>query len=87
MVSVSRVLLPTLNQRDMKLPSPIAAVQNGDIISIDIPARKINVKLSDAEIKQRLKKVPLFKTSIKRGYLKRYIEQVGPASEGAVFKD
>ena len=66
---------------------PIAAVQNGDIISIDIPARKINVKLSDAEIKQRLKKVPLFKTSIKRGYLKRYIEQVGPASEGAVFKD
>jgi len=66
---------------------PIAAIQNGDIISIDIPARKINVKLSDAEIKQRLKKVPPFKTSIKRGYLKRYIEQVGPASEGAVFKD
>ncbi len=66
---------------------PIAAVQNGDIISIDIPARKINVKLSDAEIKNRLKKVPPFKTSIKSGYLKRYIEQVGPASEGAVFKD
>ncbi|MGA9049423.1 MAG: dihydroxy-acid dehydratase [Dehalococcoidia bacterium] len=66
---------------------PIAAVQNGDIISIDIPARKINVKLSDAEIRQRLKKIPPFKTSIKGGYLKRYIEQVGPASEGAVFKD
>jgi dihydroxy-acid dehydratase len=66
---------------------PIAAVQNGDIISIDIPARKLEVKLSEAEIKRRLKKVPAFKSSIRGGYLKRYIEQVGPASSGAVFKN
>jgi dihydroxy-acid dehydratase len=66
---------------------PIAAVRNGDIITIDIPVRKLNVKLTDSEIKRRLKSIPQFKSSIKGGYLKRYIAQVGPASLGAVFKD
>jgi dihydroxy-acid dehydratase len=66
---------------------PIAVVQNGDIISIDIPARKLEIKVSDAEIKRRLKSLPPFKSSIKGGYLKRYIEKVGPASKGAVFED
>jgi len=65
---------------------PIAAVKNGDIISIDIPARKLELKVSEAEIKSRLKAVPAFKSKIKGGYLKRYIENVGPASEGAVFE-
>ena len=65
---------------------PIAAVRNGDIINIDIPARKLDIAVSDAELKRRLKTVPAFKPSIKGGYLKRYIAQVGPASEGAVFK-
>jgi dihydroxy-acid dehydratase len=36
---------------------PIAAIRNNDIIEIDIPKRKINVKLTDKEIKKRLKKV------------------------------
>lgn len=36
---------------------PIGAIRDGDIIEIDIPARKINVKLTDNEIKERLKKV------------------------------
>ena len=66
---------------------PIAAVRNGDIISIDIPARKLEVGISAAEIKRRIGSLPPFKTSIKSGYLKRYIENVGPASEGAVFED
>ncbi|MBN1689536.1 MAG: dihydroxy-acid dehydratase [Dehalococcoidia bacterium] len=66
---------------------PIAAVRNGDIISIDIPARKLEVKLSRTEINKRLKSVPEFKSSIQSGYLKRYIAQVGPANTGAVFKD
>jgi len=65
---------------------PIAAIRNGDIISIDIPARKLEVGLSAPEIKRRLKELPPFKAGIKHGYLRRYIEQVGPASEGAVFK-
>ncbi|MCX6007548.1 MAG: dihydroxy-acid dehydratase [Chloroflexi bacterium] len=66
---------------------PIAAVRNGDIISIDIPARKLELKVSEAEIKKRLKSVPQFKSSIKSGYLKRYIKMVGPANKGAVLKD
>jgi dihydroxy-acid dehydratase len=66
---------------------PIAALRNGDIISIDIPAHKIEVKLSAAEIKSRLNKLAPFKSTIKSGYLRRYIEKVGPASEGAVFED
>ncbi len=66
---------------------PIAAVRNGDIITVDIPARKLEVGIGAAEIKRRIKALPPFKTSIKSGYLKRYIEDVGPASEGAVFKD
>jgi len=65
---------------------PLAAVQNGDIISIDIPARKLDIRLSEAELKRRIKSVPQFKTGIRSGFLKRYIENVGPASEGAVFK-
>lgn len=35
---------------------PLAAIRDGDIIELDIPKRKLNVKLSDAEIKERLKK-------------------------------
>jgi len=66
---------------------PIAAVRNGDIISIDIPARKLEITLSEAELKKRLKSIAPFKSSITSGYLKRYIEKVGPANEGAVFKD
>lgn len=65
---------------------PIALVRNGDIINIDIPARKLDIAVSEAELKRRLKTLPAFKSAIKGGYLKRYIEQVGPASEGAVFK-
>jgi len=66
---------------------PIAVVRNGDIISIDIPARKLEVGLSAAEIKKRTSSLAPFKSGIKHGYLKRYIEKVGPASEGAVFED
>lgn len=36
---------------------PIGAIKDGDIVEIDIPKRKLNVKLTDAEIKKRLKEV------------------------------
>jgi dihydroxy-acid dehydratase len=66
---------------------PIAAVRDGDIISIDIPAHKLDVEISDAEMKKRLAQVPQFEPKIKSGYLKRYAEKVGSASRGAVFVD
>jgi dihydroxy-acid dehydratase len=64
---------------------PIAAVQDGDVISIDIPHQKIEVEISADEIKNRLAKLPKFESKIKTGYLSRYVAQVSSASTGAVF--
>ncbi|MBI4331516.1 MAG: dihydroxy-acid dehydratase [Chloroflexi bacterium] len=66
---------------------PIAAIKDGDTIRIDIPACKINVKLTAAQLAARLKKVPDFVPRVQRGYLKRYAEKVSSASTGAVFID
>ena len=64
---------------------PIAAVKEGDIISIDIPNNSLNVELGDEEINNRLAALPAFESRIKTGYLARYIENVTSASTGAVF--
>jgi len=64
---------------------PIAAIKDGDIISIDIPNNKIEVELSGQEIEKRLKALPGFEPRIRSGYLKRYIEHVSSASTGAVY--
>ncbi len=64
---------------------PIAAVMSGDTISINIPKRKLEVRVSDTELKERISKLPEYKSEIKTGYLKRYIQHVGSASSGAVF--
>jgi dihydroxy-acid dehydratase len=65
---------------------PIAIVQNGDMISIDIPNCKLDVELSDKEINERLGKLAEFEPKIKTGYLRRYIDSVTSASTGAVFE-
>ncbi|MBL7209864.1 MAG: dihydroxy-acid dehydratase [Dehalococcoidia bacterium] len=66
---------------------PVATVQDGDIIEIDIPARKLEIKIDEAEIKRRVAQLPRFEPKVKGGYLKRYAEKVGSASSGAVFVD
>ncbi|HCL57858.1 MAG TPA: dihydroxy-acid dehydratase [Spirochaetia bacterium] len=63
----------------------IAAVQEGDIIEIDIPNRTLNVKLSAEEIEKRLKALPPFEPKKKTGYLARYSKLVSSADKGAVF--
>ena len=65
---------------------PIAIVQDDDEIAIDIPERKLNVKLSDEEIKKRLLNWKAPEPNIKEGYLARYGKMVSSASEGAVLK-
>lgn len=65
---------------------PIAAVMDGDVISIDIPSRKLEVKVSKEEINKRLKKLPPFQPRVSSSYLRRYAEKVSSASTGAVFK-
>jgi dihydroxy-acid dehydratase len=65
---------------------PIAAVQEGDIINIDIPGHRLDVELTEKEINDRLAELPGFEPRIKTGYLSRYIEKVTSASTGAVFQ-
>jgi dihydroxy-acid dehydratase len=64
---------------------PIAAVQNGDIISINIPGRSLNVELSAEEVSARLAALPVFQPKIKKGYLARYAKMVTSASKGAIL--
>ena len=64
---------------------PIAAVKEGDIISIDIPNNKLEVKLTNDEITQRINSLDKFEPRFKTGYLARYAENVTSASSGAVF--
>lgn len=66
---------------------PIAALQNGDIIQIDLAARILNVDLSDAVIAQRLAQVPPHQPEIRGRWLKRYAKLVSSANTGAVFLD
>ena len=64
---------------------PIAAIRDGDIISIDIPGYKLDVELTDKEIADRLGRLADFEPRIKTGYLRYYTEKVSSASTGAVF--
>jgi dihydroxy-acid dehydratase len=65
---------------------PIAVVKDGDRIEIDIPAKKLNVLVSDDELKKRLSLWKPPKRELK-GYLKRYANLVQSANTGAVFKE
>ncbi len=65
---------------------PIAAVNNGDIITINIPERTLNVELSIEEISKRLQALPKFEPKIKKGYLGRYARMVTSASKGAILR-
>jgi dihydroxy-acid dehydratase len=65
---------------------PIAAVQDGDTIHIDIPGRKLHVNLSDEEISRRLAKWKEPKPRFTTGWLSRYQRLVTSASTGAVLK-
>ena len=62
----------------------IAVIKDGDIIEIDIPKRRLNVKLSDEEIRERLKKVKLPERKL-GGYLARFSKLVGSVESGAMM--
>jgi len=64
---------------------PLAALQDGDIIEIDLDARTLNLKLSDAEIKDRLAALPPFESDFPSSWLRRYSRMVTSADTGAVL--
>ena len=65
---------------------PIAIVEDGDIIEIDIPARKLNLKISEQELKARLSKWKPAEPKIKTGWLARYSRMVSSANKGAILE-
>ena len=63
----------------------IAYVKDGDIISIDIPNYSINLEVSDEELAERKKSMPILRKENITGYLKRYAQQVSSADKGAII--
>lgn len=66
---------------------PIALVRDDDIISIDIPKKKLTLKVSDGELTRRKKDFKPRPSSVKSGYLARYAQLVTSASTGAIFRE
>ncbi len=63
----------------------IAYVKNGDIISINIPEYRIELKVSDEELSRRRAEMPIKKKTDISGYLKRYAAMVSSADKGAII--
>ena len=65
---------------------PIAAVEAGDRIAIDITRNSIELLVSDEEIERRLAALPAFVAKVSTGYLRRYAQMVTSASTGAIVR-
>ena len=65
---------------------PIALIKDGDVISIDIPNRKLELEISDEEMAARKAAWKQPEPKVKTGYLSRYARLVTSANTGAVLK-
>jgi dihydroxy-acid dehydratase len=66
---------------------PIAALEPGDVIEIDLEARTLAVRLGDEEIEARLAALPPFRSTVASSWLRRYSKMVTSASTGAVMSE
>jgi dihydroxy-acid dehydratase len=64
---------------------PLAALNSGDEITIDLEKRSLDVALSDGEIQERLDALPPFEVQTESSWLRRYSRMVTSASSGAVL--
>ncbi len=64
---------------------PIALIQDGDEIEIDIPNKRVNLKISDEEFGKRRKQWQPPEQKIREGYLARYADRVTSAARGAIL--
>ncbi|KAL5990236.1 hypothetical protein ACLOJK_011133 [Asimina triloba] len=69
---------------EAQVGGPIGLIQNGDIITIDVQKRSMDVQLSDEELAERRKKWTPAPYKATRGVLYKYIKNVQPASSGCV---
>ena len=65
---------------------PIALIENGDKIIIDLPNRTINLDVADEVLSERRQSLKPFEPKIKKGWLARYSKLVTNASKGGVMK-
>ncbi len=65
---------------------PIALIEEGDIIEVNIPANTLNVKVSDEELAARKEKWVPKEPKVKTGYLARYASMVTSADKGAILE-
>jgi len=63
---------------------PIAAVRDGDLITLDLPARTIHVDISDSELAERLRQYRPLPPRFTTGVMAKYARLVSSAAEGAV---
>jgi len=66
---------------------PIAVLKDGDVVEIDIPDRRIAVKLTDQDIEERLRRWAPPPPKANRGYLRRYAFLAESSEKGAYLKD
>ncbi|NIM46422.1 MAG: dihydroxy-acid dehydratase, partial [Nitrososphaeria archaeon] len=66
---------------------PIAALREGDKIQIDVPARKLDVELSEEKLRSRLAGWKPKEPKISKGYLRRYRSLVQSADRGGTFRN
>ena len=64
---------------------PIAVINEGDIISINIPERRLDIKITEGELADRLSKWEYVPKDNVKGFLKTYRKIVKPANEGATI--
>ena len=65
---------------------PIALIEEGDIISINIPENRLDVKVSEEEMQKRREKWQPRQPRVTTGYLARYEKMVSSANRGAVLE-
>jgi dihydroxy-acid dehydratase len=65
---------------------PIAAVRDGDTVTIDVAARRLDVELSDAEIAERVAAYESPPPAYTTGVLAKYAKLVSSAAEGAITR-
>ena len=63
---------------------PIAVVQDGDRISLDIPRRRLDLLVPEKEVAERLRRWTPPEPKVKHGYLARYAKMVSSAAKGAI---
>jgi len=65
---------------------PLALIRDGDVITIDVESRKLDVKLSDEELERRAKEWKRPPPRVTAGYLARYAERATSAATGAIVR-